>query len=55
MPRDRKSKFEAQIIGKRQNRVNSFDDKVMSLYASGLSTKDIVNQLKELYGVETST
>lgn len=52
--RDRESNFEPQIIGKRQNRINGFDDKVIRLYASGLSTKDIANQLKELYGLEIS-
>jgi putative transposase len=55
VPRDRESNFEPQIIGKRQNRVNGFDDKIISLYASGLSTKDIVAQLKGLYGVEVSS
>lgn len=54
MPRDRESSFDPQIIGKRQNRVNGFDNKIISLYASGLSTKDISTQLKELYGAEVS-
>jgi putative transposase len=54
VPRDRDSSFEPQIIGKRQSRVNGFDEKIIALYARGLSTKDIQGQLNELYGTEIS-
>lgn len=54
MPRDRNSSFEPQLVKKRQRRLEGFDDKVLSLYARGLSTRDIQGQLEELYGVEVS-
>lgn len=54
VPRDRDSSFDPQIVGKRQTRVNGFDDKIIALYARGLSTKDIQAQLLELYGTEIS-
>jgi len=54
VPRDRDSSFEPKIVGKRQTRANGFDEKVIALYARGLSTKDIQAQLLELYGTEIS-
>ena len=54
VPRDRNSRFEPQLVKKRQRRMEGFDDKVLSLYARGLSTRDIQDQLEELYGVEVS-
>ena len=54
VPRDRNSSFEPQLVKKRQRRVEGFDDKVLSLYARGFSTRDIQDQLEELYGVEVS-
>lgn len=54
IPRDRDSSFEPQLVKKRQRRLEGFDDKVLSLYARGLSTRDIQGQLEELYGVEVS-
>ena len=54
VPRDRDSSFEPQLVKKRQRRLEGFDDKVLSLYARGLSTRDIQGQLEELYGVEVS-
>jgi len=54
VPRDRDSSFEPQLVKKRQRRLAGFDDKVLSLYARGLSTRDIQGQLEELYGVEVS-
>lgn len=55
VPRDRDSSFEPQLIGKRQKRFDGFDDKIISMYARGMSTQDIQAQLKELYGVDVSS
>ena len=54
VPRDRNGTFEPQLVKKRQRRLEGFDDKVLSLYARGLSTREIQSQLKDLYGVEVS-
>jgi putative transposase len=54
IPRDRNAAFSPQLIGKGQTRFNGFDDKILSLYARGMSTRDIEAQLQELYGVEVS-
>jgi len=54
VPRDRSGTFEPQLVKKRQRRLAGFDDKVIALYARGLSTRDIQGQLEELYGVEVS-
>jgi len=54
VPRDRNGAFEPQLIQKGQTRFNGFDDKILSLYARGMTTRDIQAQLQELYGVEVS-
>lgn len=54
VPRDRESTFEPQIIKKRQTRFKEFDQKIIALYARGLSTRDIKNHLKEIYDVDVS-
>ena len=54
VPRDRSATFEPQLVKKRQRRLAGFDDKVIALYARGLSTRQIQGQLEELYGVEVS-
>jgi putative transposase len=54
VPRDRHGSFEPQLVKKRQRRLEGFDDKVLSLYARGLSTREIQAHLEELYGVEVS-
>jgi putative transposase len=54
VPRDRNSSFEPIIVPKGQNRFNGFDDKILSLYARGMTTRDIQAQLQDLYGVEVS-
>ncbi len=54
VPRDREGSFEPQLVRKRQRRLDGFDDKVLALYARGLSTREIQAQLEELYGVEVS-
>lgn len=54
VPRDRNADFSPQIIPKNQTRFEGFDDKIISLYARGMTTRDIQGQLQELYGVEVS-
>ena len=51
-PRDRAGTFEPQIVRKRQRRFEGFDDKILALYARGMSTRDISAHLEEIYGVE---
>jgi putative transposase len=54
VPRDRNSSFEPQIVRKRQRRLEGLDDKIIALYARGLSTREIQAELTELYGAEIS-
>jgi len=51
-PRDRNGSFEPQIVRKGQRRFEGFDDKILALYARGLSTRDIEAHLAEIYGVQ---
>ena len=53
-PRDRNGSFEPRIIGKSQTRFTGFDDKILSLYARGMSPREIQGHLEEIYGVEVS-
>lgn len=53
-PRDREGSFQSQIVPKRQTNVIGIEDKILSLYAKGLSTRDISKTLEEIYGFETS-
>ena len=54
IPRDRNSDFEPQIVKKGQRRFTGFDDKIVSMYARGMTTRDIQGHLEEIYGVEVS-
>src|SRR5438552_1569815 len=54
VPRDREGDFEPQIVGKHQRRFTGFDDKILSMYARGMSTREIQGHLKEIYGAEVS-
>jgi len=54
IPRDRQGSFEPQLVTKRQRRLEGLDDKVLALYARGLTTREIQGHLEELYGVEIS-
>ena len=54
VPRDRNGDFEPQIVQKRQTRLEGFDDKVLALYARGMTVRDIQSQLKDIYGTEVS-
>lgn len=53
-PRDRTGEFEPQIVKKRQKNISSFDDKIISMYAKGMSTRDIQTHVQEIYGAEIS-
>lgn len=54
VPRDRHGEFEPQLVGKRQRRLDGFDEKVIALYARGMTTREIQGHLKDLYQVEVS-
>lgn len=52
VPRDRRGSFEPQLVAKHQRRLEGFDEKVLALYARGMSVRDIQSHLRELYGTE---
>jgi putative transposase len=54
VPQDRNGEFEPQIIKKHQKRFDGFDDKVISMYSRGMTTREIQAHLEEIYGVEVS-
>jgi len=54
VPRDRQARFDPQLIAKYQRRFPGFDDKIISMYARGMSTREIVGHLRELYGIDVS-
>ncbi|MCZ2110358.1 MAG: IS256 family transposase [Dehalococcoidia bacterium] len=54
VPRDRQGTFEPQLVRKRERRVSGFDDRILALYARGMSVRDIQGHLQEMYGVEVS-
>jgi putative transposase len=54
VPRDRNSTFEPVIVPKGETRFTGFDDKIISMYARGMTTRDIQAHLQEMYGVEVS-
>jgi putative transposase len=53
-PRDRQGSFEPQIIGKHQRRLTGFDAKILTLYAKGMTTRDIQDVVEQMYGVDVS-
>ena len=53
-PRDRNGTFEPKIVAKGQTRFTGFDDKIVSMYARGMTTREIQGHLQEIYGVEVS-
>ena len=55
IPRDRVGSFSPQFFKKHERTLNGFDDKVISLYSRGMSTRDIQAHLKEIYGVDVSS
>lgn len=54
VPRDRSGDFEPQLVKKRQRSINAFDEKIISMYAKGLSTRDIQAHIQEIYGADIS-
>ena len=53
-PRDRDASFEPQLLRKNQTRLTSMDDQILTLYAKGLSTREIVETFKEMYDADVS-
>ena len=54
IPRDRQGSFEPQLIPKHQTRWAGFDEKILSLYARGMTVREIQSHLEEMYGTEVS-
>jgi putative transposase len=54
VPRDRTGTFEPQLIGKHERRFEGFDDKIIAMYARGMTVREIQGYLAEMYGVEVS-
>ena len=53
-PRDRDGSFEPQLVRKNQTRLTQMDDQILTLYAKGLSTREIVDAFKEMYDADVS-
>lgn len=53
-PRDREGSFEPQLVKKHQTRLTSMDNKILSLYAKGMTTQEIVATFKEMYDADVS-
>lgn len=54
-PRDRKGEFEPQIVPKNKRDISGIEEKIISLYGRGLSTREINEQIQDLYGIEVSS
>lgn len=54
VPRDRKGEFEPQIVRKNQTDISNIEDQVLSMYAKGMTTRDISSHLHDVYGVDAS-
>jgi putative transposase len=54
VPRDRNGTFDPQVIEKRQTRTNDIETRILAMYAKGMSTRDIEDHLRDIYGVEAS-
>jgi len=54
VPRDRQSSFDPQLLAKYQRRFPEFDDKIVSMYARGMSVREIVGHVRDLYGLDVS-
>ena len=52
IPRDRQGDYEPQIVKKYQTSSNELEDKIVAMYANGMTTRDIEDHLRDLYGVE---
>ena len=54
VPRDREGTFEPRLIAKHERRFTGFDDKILALYARGMTVREIQGFLADMYGVEVS-
>ena len=54
VPRDRNGEFEPEVVKKNQTDISSIEDQVLSMYAKGMSTRDIERHVENLYGIDTS-
>lgn len=54
IPRDRKGEFEPQVVRKNQTDISNIEDQVLSMYAIGMTARDISVHLRDVYGVEAS-
>ena len=54
IPRDRKGLFDPLLIGKHERRFTGFDDKIISMYARGMTVRDVQDHLREMYEVDVS-
>nr|WP_252187633.1 transposase [Anaeromonas gelatinilytica] len=54
VPRDRNSEFEPEVVSKNVRNISGIEEKIISLYARGMSTKDICDQLNHIYRIEVS-
>jgi transposase-like protein len=54
VPQDRDSSFEPKVVGKRKKDISGIDDKIIAMYARGLSTRQISDQIEDIYGFEVS-
>lgn len=54
IPRDRNGQFEPKIIRKYETKTNEVEDQIIAMYAKGMTTRDIENHLKDIYGIEVS-
>ena len=55
VPRDRNSTFEPQAVEKRQTRTDDIENRILAMYAKGMSTRDIEDHLRDIYGIEASS
>ncbi len=55
VPRDRNSTFEPQAVEKRQTRTDDIEHRILAMYAKGMSTRDIEDHLRDIYGIEASS
>ena len=53
-PRDREGEFEPQLVKRYEKDISMFDDKIISMYAKGMTTRDIQSHIEDLYGIELS-
>lgn len=54
IPRDREGSFEPKVVKKYENDISSIEDKILSMYAKGMTTRDIQDHIKDIYGFDAS-